>query len=71
MSLGDRYMNEQLWLHNGSIFGLLGRLLVFAAGFVPLILFVTSLQIWRWRRAAKNRTCAVVQNSQPALRKMD
>ncbi|MDR6306319.1 putative iron-regulated membrane protein [Nitrobacter vulgaris] len=60
MSLGDRYMTGQLWLHNGSAFGLLGRLLVFATGFVPLILFVTSFQIWRWRRAAKNRTCAIV-----------
>jgi uncharacterized iron-regulated membrane protein len=59
MSLGDRYMTEQLWLHNGSTFGLIGRLLVFAAGFVPLILFVTSFQIWRWRRAARNRTCAM------------
>ncbi|MEH2529728.1 putative iron-regulated membrane protein [Bradyrhizobium sp. AZCC 1588] len=49
MSLGDRYMTEQLWLHNGSTFGLPGRLLVFAAGFVPLILFVTSFQVWRSR----------------------
>jgi uncharacterized iron-regulated membrane protein len=55
MSLGDRYMTEQLWLHNGSSFGLLGRLLVFASGFVPLILFVTSFQVWwsKRRRRAK------------------
>jgi uncharacterized iron-regulated membrane protein len=55
MSLGDRYMTEQLWLHNGSSFGLLGRLLVFASGFVPLILFVTSFQVWwsKRRRGAK------------------
>ena len=55
MSLGDRYMTEQLWLHNGSSFGLLGRLLVFASGLVPLILFVTSFQVWwsKRRRGAR------------------
>ncbi|CAN7589437.1 PepSY-associated TM helix domain-containing protein [Bradyrhizobium sp. LjRoot220] len=51
MSLGDRYLTEQLWLHNGSTFGLLGRLVVFASGFVPFILFVTSFQVWRSKRS--------------------
>ncbi|WP_271571457.1 PepSY-associated TM helix domain-containing protein [Bradyrhizobium sp. CCBAU 11386] len=32
LSMGDRYIAEQLWLHNGATFGLAGRLLVFAAG---------------------------------------
>lgn len=52
MSMGDRYMMEQLWLHNGSTFGLTGRLLVFVSGFVPLILFVTGFVIWRNKRRA-------------------
>jgi uncharacterized iron-regulated membrane protein len=52
MSMGDRYLMEQLWLHNGSTFGFVGRLLIFAAGFVPLILFVTGFVIWRNKRRA-------------------
>jgi uncharacterized iron-regulated membrane protein len=33
-------------LHNGEAFGLAGRLVVLALGFLPLTLFVTGL--WRW-----------------------
>jgi uncharacterized iron-regulated membrane protein len=60
ISLGDRYMTEQLWLHNGSSFGLLGRLFVFASGLVPLILFVTGLQVWRskGRSGARRKSSA-------------
>jgi uncharacterized iron-regulated membrane protein len=42
MSVGDRYMTEQLWIHNGSTFGLFGRVLVLTIGFVPLALFITG-----------------------------
>jgi uncharacterized iron-regulated membrane protein len=50
VSMGDRYMTEQLWLHNGATFGLLGRLLVFTSGLVPLVLFVTGFVVWRNKR---------------------
>ncbi|WP_245509329.1 PepSY-associated TM helix domain-containing protein [Bradyrhizobium zhanjiangense] len=50
MSMGDRYLAEQLWLHNGATLGLAGRLLVFAAGFAPLALFVSGLIMWLKRR---------------------
>lgn len=53
MSMGDRYMTEQIWLHNGATFGFLGRLLVFVCGFVPLVLFVTGFTIWRNKTQAR------------------
>ncbi len=55
MSLADRYLAEQLWLHNGATFGLVGRLLVFTAGFAPLALFVTGLVLWSRKRSARMR----------------
>ena len=53
MSMGDRYLAEQLWLHNGATFGFAGRLLVFAAGFAPLVLFVSGAMMWLKRRPGK------------------
>lgn len=53
MSMGDRYMTEQLWLHNGGTLGFVGRLIVFISGFAPLALFVTGCTIWLNRRSAK------------------
>ncbi|RXG87096.1 PepSY domain-containing protein [Bradyrhizobium zhanjiangense] len=58
MSMGDRYLAEQLWLHNGAAFGLAGRLLVFAAGFAPLALFVSGLIMWLKRRPGGVRVTA-------------
>ncbi|MFB9262533.1 PepSY-associated TM helix domain-containing protein [Bradyrhizobium erythrophlei] len=53
MSMGDRYMTEQLWLHNGATFGLIGRLLVFTAGFAPLALFISGGIMWLKKRPAR------------------
>ncbi|QOG24000.1 MULTISPECIES: PepSY-associated TM helix domain-containing protein [Bradyrhizobium] len=55
MSLGDRYVAEQLWLHNGATFGLSGRLLVFAAGIAPLVLFVSGAIMWLKKRPRRIR----------------
>ncbi|BDV36384.1 PepSY-associated TM helix domain-containing protein [Methylocystis iwaonis] len=56
MSAGDRYVTEQLWLHNGASFGAIGRLAVFASGFAPLVLFVTGFVMWRNKRRARRLT---------------
>lgn len=56
MSMADRYLAEQLWLHNGAAFGLVGRLLVFTAGFAPLVLFVSGLIMWLKKRSGRMRT---------------
>ena len=56
MSMADRYLAEQLWLHNGAAFGLMGRLLVFTAGFAPLALFVSGLIMWLKRRPGRATT---------------
>lgn len=53
MSAGDRYVTEQLWLHNGATFGAIGRLAAFASGFAPLVLFVTGFVMWRNKRRAR------------------
>jgi uncharacterized iron-regulated membrane protein len=58
MSMGNRYMTEQLWLHNGATFGFVGRLLVFACGFMPLVLFITGFLIWRNKRQSRRTLLA-------------
>jgi uncharacterized iron-regulated membrane protein len=55
MSIGDRYIAEQLWLHNGATFGFVGRLLVFATGLAPLVLFITGFVMWRNKRQARGK----------------
>lgn len=53
MSMGDRYVTEQLWVHNGATFRAVGRLAVFATGFAPLVLFVTGFLMWRSKRLSR------------------
>jgi uncharacterized iron-regulated membrane protein len=49
---------------NGEAFGPVGRWIVFFAGFVPLILFITGLLIWlRKRRARAPRSSAGADSS--------
>ncbi|MFV0623674.1 PepSY-associated TM helix domain-containing protein [Sphingomonas sp. ac-8] len=50
---GDVLLNWLHPLHNGEAFGLFGRLLVFASGLLPAVLFVTG--ILRWRHKARAR----------------
>lgn len=52
-SVREQYLNIQYPLHNGEIFGLPGRILIFCLGFVPLILFSTGMRIWWKRRIRK------------------
>ncbi|TFW11404.1 PepSY domain-containing protein, partial [Massilia arenosa] len=48
-------------LHNGEVFGLWGRLAVFASGFIPLLLLITGLIRWRHKVRAR----AIAQTSRP------
>lgn len=50
---GDVLMHWLHPLHNGEVFGITGRILVFIAGFLPLILFVTGLVRWLQKRRAR------------------
>lgn len=45
---GDVILNWLHGLHKGEAFGLTGRIVALASGFVPLILFVTGVWYW-WR----------------------
>ncbi|MGR9013798.1 MAG: PepSY-associated TM helix domain-containing protein [Gammaproteobacteria bacterium] len=51
--IGDTFINWLHPLHNGEIAGMTGRLLVFASGFIPAILYVTGLIRWRQKRRAR------------------
>ncbi len=55
MTAADRFLDWQLPLHNGEAFGLIGRLVVFVTGLLPLALLVTGFLIWRHKRDAANR----------------
>jgi uncharacterized iron-regulated membrane protein len=52
MTAADRFLDWQLPLHNGEAFGLIGRLIVFVTGLLPLALLVTGFLIWRHKRRA-------------------
>lgn len=52
---GDVLMHWLHALHNGEVFGITGRILVFFAGLLPLILFVTGLVRWLQKRRARRR----------------
>lgn len=52
----DVFLNWMHPLHSGEAFGLTGRLLVFVAGFIPLLLALTGYMRWRQKaRVAKRR----------------
>ncbi|MEH1844413.1 MAG: PepSY-associated TM helix domain-containing protein [Nostoc sp.] len=53
LSLGDRVLNSFVPLHYGTFGGLPTRILYVFVGLAPLILFVTSLVMWRYRYRAK------------------
>lgn len=50
----DTFIAWQFPLHNGEAFGLVGRWIVFCAGFTPAILYVTGLLVW-WRKRRSHR----------------
>jgi uncharacterized iron-regulated membrane protein len=55
MNAGTGFMGLQLWLHNGSVFGWVGRIAVFLAGLILPTLFVTGLLAWLRKRRARRR----------------
>lgn len=62
---GERFMDMQLWLHNGSKFGWTGRILVFLGGLSLPTLFVSGLLLWlrkrrNARRIERQRVAALV-----------
>jgi len=56
MTPGDTFLAWQFPLHNGEAFGLPGRVLAFAAGLVPMVVYCTGIVIWwRKRKAREHR----------------
>lgn len=54
-TLADTFIAWQFPLHNGEAFGLVGRWIVFAAGFAPALLYVTGFLLWWRKRKARQR----------------
>jgi uncharacterized iron-regulated membrane protein len=52
---GETFLAWLFPLHNGEAFGLVGRWIVFFAGFIPLVLYVTALRMWWLKRQAHRR----------------
>lgn len=52
---GETFLAWLFPLHNGEAFGLVGRWIVFFAGFIPLMLYVTALRMWWLKRQAHQR----------------
>ena len=52
---GDTFVAWLFPLHNGEVFGLIGRWIVCIAGFVPLLLYITALRMWWLKRQAHRR----------------
>ena len=50
---GDKFLDWQLPLHTGQIFGLPGRILICLSGFVVIALSVTGVVIWWKKRSAR------------------
>lgn len=55
---GDLFMQWQWPLHSGQAFGWTGRILVFLAGLVCPLLFITGLIRWLQKRRARQQTLA-------------
>ena len=53
-SLGSKFIAWQLVLHNGSILGIAGQVLVFLTGLLPLFLYVTGILWWYKKKNASN-----------------
>ncbi|KKN61395.1 hypothetical protein LCGC14_0522070 [marine sediment metagenome] len=53
---GDTLLNWLHPLHNGEVFGLPGRIIVFITGLLPLILFITGVMRCQQKRRAKQRS---------------
>lgn len=52
---GETFLNLMWPLHNGEALGTPGRIAVCAAGFFPLLLYVTGLMRWLQKRRAQGR----------------
>lgn len=47
---GNAFLAWQFPLHNGEVFGLFGRWVIFVSGFLPAVLYTTGLRMWLKRR---------------------
>lgn len=55
MTGGEVFLAWQMPLHNGTAFGLAGRIIILASGIVPLIMAVTGTLMWLRKRRAKQQ----------------
>lgn len=56
LSNGERFMGVQLWVHNGAVAGMPGRLLTLLCGLSLPALFVTGMLLWLRKRRVRERS---------------
>ncbi|RCS43241.1 PepSY domain-containing protein [Bremerella cremea] len=60
-TFADTYFRLQVPLHNGDVFGIVGRCLFCVAGLIPAILYVTGFLLWWRKKRSKVRKAASVE----------
>jgi uncharacterized iron-regulated membrane protein len=70
MTGGEVFLAWQMPLHNGTAFGLTGRIIIFASGIVPLILAATGTLMWLRKRRARRQKALVAENATAAGREL-
>lgn len=53
-SAGQAFLDWMHPIHSGEAFGLMGRLMIFLSGFVPLLLWITGFMRWRHKARARH-----------------
>ena len=60
---GDTFLAWQRMLHEGSVFGGVGRFLVFLGGLMPAVLVVTGLLMWLRPRRRRSASRAAIRST--------
>lgn len=66
MTAGEVFLAWQMPLHNGTAFGLTGRIIILVSGIVPLVMAITGALMWLRKRRARRHKALAVKNATAA-----